>query len=103
MEGFTPAFSKEAIDRAKRYSLARNAGELGLLDTEDFVLAARGLRPQHDLMMGSSDATAAPTMDAHLRRLAEQAVANVVRDSLLDPPGMQAKKEVRKALPNPER
>lgn len=49
-DGFLPAFAGEAIDRAMRYSIARNRGNLGVLETEDFVNAANGLRPQLELM-----------------------------------------------------
>lgn len=50
MHGFLPAFAKEAVDRAIRYNLARNFGDLNVLTTEDFVAAAEGLRPQLELM-----------------------------------------------------
>ena len=53
MEGFMPAFVKEAIDRAKRYNMARHSGKLTKLETADFVEAAKGLRPQLDLMNGN--------------------------------------------------
>jgi transitional endoplasmic reticulum ATPase len=55
MEGFLPAFVKEAIDRTLRYSLARNGGEVETLVTEDFVSAAEGLRPQLELMEGAKE------------------------------------------------
>lgn len=50
MEGFLPAFVKEAIDRATRYSISRNGGKMDRLTTADFVGAAEGLRPQLDMM-----------------------------------------------------
>ena len=54
MEGFLPAFIKESIERAVRHALVRTKGETDIshikLDTEDFILAANGLRPQLDLM-----------------------------------------------------
>lgn len=62
-EGFMPAFVKEALDRAVRYSVSRNAGELSLIGTDDLVAAAEGLRPQLDLMEGASDAAPTNTMD----------------------------------------
>lgn len=55
MEGFLPAFVKEAIDRALRYSIARNEGQVAGLATEDFVHAAHGLRPQLDMMNGAKE------------------------------------------------
>ena len=50
MEGFMPAFCKEAIDRAMRWNLARNEGKPSALETIDFVTAADTLRPQLELM-----------------------------------------------------
>lgn len=73
-EGYMPAFVKEAIDRAKRYSIARNKGTLGQLETADFVQAAEGLRAQFELMEGSSDKLNAPTLD--------QQVAKILRANL---------------------
>lgn len=66
MEGFMPAFVKEAIDRAVRYSIARNAGQLAQLTNDDFVAAANGLRPQLELMNGASEGVGRPTLDASL-------------------------------------
>lgn len=60
MEGFLPAFAKEAYDRAIRYSLSRNRGMQTLLSTADIVDAALGLRPQLELMQ---DAPETPTPD----------------------------------------
>lgn len=87
--GYTPAFVREAIDRAKRYSLARNDGVMQTLDTEDFVLAASGLRKQHLLMEASSDATARPSIDDRLRQVAEESVARVVAARALSPQGVE--------------
>jgi len=53
MDGFLPAFAKEAIDRAARYMLVRGDDEA--LTTDDFVNAASGLRPQLELMEGASE------------------------------------------------
>lgn len=50
MDGFLPAFCKEAIDRALRYAVAREGGKPVALTTADFVAAADGLRPQLALM-----------------------------------------------------
>jgi hypothetical protein len=55
MVGFLPAFVKEALERAVRYSVARNEGEPSVLSTADFVAAAEGLRPQLDLMNDADD------------------------------------------------
>lgn len=54
MDGFMPAFAREAIDRAVRYSLAAH-GHVESLSTEDFVGAANGLRAHLDLMDAASE------------------------------------------------
>ena len=63
MQGYMPAFVREALDRAVRYSVARNNGTLSRIDTEDLVLAAHGLRDQLALMEGASDAANRPTIE----------------------------------------
>ena len=40
MDGYLPAFITEAIDRAKRYNIARHHGVPGVMETEDFTQAA---------------------------------------------------------------
>ena len=54
---FLPAFAKEAIDRAQRYAIVRTNGNPTTLTTEDFVLAAKGLYEQFDLMTGAAERT----------------------------------------------
>ena len=54
-KAFLPAFAKEALDRAMRYGMARSGGEVDLLETTDFVHAARGLQPQLDLMLDADE------------------------------------------------
>ena len=50
LEGFLPAFAAESVQRAVRYSVARNAGKAGVITTDDLVGAARGMRDHLDLM-----------------------------------------------------
>lgn len=76
LEGFMPAFVKEAFDRAIRYSVARNDGEVGTIDTEDLVLAANGLRPQLELMNNASDETRNVRMDDIFGRILTGVVNN---------------------------
>lgn len=68
MEGFLPAFVKEAADRAMRYSIARNNGQIKELTTDDFVDAAIGLRPQLDLMEGAREGKGPEGLASALRR-----------------------------------
>lgn len=69
--GYVPAFAKEAIDRAMRYSIARTGGHLEQVTTDDLVNAATGLRAQHALMAEASESTARPTVDALFREITE--------------------------------
>lgn len=78
MREFMPAFVKEAIDRAKRYSLARNGGKVGKLSTEDFVAAAVGLRPQLDMMNGNKGHEKVDRLTAVTKRV----IADVVRETV---------------------
>lgn len=67
MDGFLPAFCGEAIDRAMRYSIHRTNGKLNTLETDDFVEAALGLRPQLELMEGAGEGRIPPTLDTAMR------------------------------------
>ena len=78
MEGFLPAFAKEAIDRTMRYAIARHGGEVGVLTTGDFVQAARGLRPQLELMQGAPEGAARDTLSLALRREVVKAVDGAI-------------------------
>jgi hypothetical protein len=69
MEGFLPAFCKEAIDRAMRYSLTRNGGAVTTLVTADFVDAAQGLRPQLELMHNADEHSGPDALEAQLGRI----------------------------------
>ncbi len=73
MAGFLPAFAKESIDRAMRYNVARNQGKATELSTQDFVAAAKGLRPQLELMEGAKDSIVRPDLDL--------ALGDVIRDA----------------------
>jgi transitional endoplasmic reticulum ATPase len=73
-EGFMPAFVREAIDRAVRYSVAANDGRLSLIETRDLVEAARGLRRQLQLMEGAKDDVPESPLDAGLRKLVKDSM-----------------------------
>jgi transitional endoplasmic reticulum ATPase len=77
MEGYVPAFVKEAFDRAIRYNIAANNGSLGKIGTVDLIGAAEGLRPQLELMLGASDAGVLPTLDQALKTMVSEAVTGV--------------------------
>lgn len=53
--GFLPAFVTEAVNRAVRFAVVRNGGMPGVIETDDIVNAAIGLRRQHDLMEAANE------------------------------------------------
>ena len=73
--GYVPAFAKEAIDRAMRYSIARNGGVPDQVTTDDLVNAAKGLREQHRLMEAAAEGANRPTLDGVFRDVVEGVVA----------------------------
>lgn len=77
MDGFLPAFAKEAINRAIRYSITRN-GDIDVLTTEDLVNAAVGLRPQFELMSEAVIEKKDPTIDTALLDVVRRAMFPVV-------------------------
>lgn len=85
LDGFMPAFVKEAFDRAVRYNVSRNDGELTQLGTADLVQAAHGLRPQLELMENASDKHTPPRFDGIVRGIMQ----DVVRESVVNLQGSQ--------------
>jgi len=76
MVGFLPAFVKEAVDRTMRYAIARDGGVPTNLTTEDFVGAAKGLRPQLELMEGAKEGIPSDSLSVALRREVVSAIDN---------------------------
>jgi transitional endoplasmic reticulum ATPase len=74
MEGFMPAFCKEAIDRAMRWNLARNQGTPTSLTTADFVSAAEALRPQLELMARAGEAGRADAIGTAIGRTVRNSI-----------------------------
>lgn len=83
MEGFLPAFVKEAIDRATRYNVSRNQGETTKLETSDFVEAAVGLRPQLNLMEGADESQARPALETAFAPVVREAAREVMAGAKL--------------------
>ncbi len=69
MDGFLPAFCREAIDRTVRYNVARHQGASTKLETADFTSAAEGLRPQLELMEGAKEGPGHDSLGAAMRRV----------------------------------
>jgi transitional endoplasmic reticulum ATPase len=83
-EGFLPAFATEAIQRAKMYSISRNGGTPDLINTDDLVNSAEGLRDQLVLMEDAKEGATQPTLDSALKI----AITDVVkRTQLVDSDG----------------
>lgn len=74
MEGFLPAFVKEAIDRSMRYALSRTGGHALSLATDDFVHAAKGLRPQLDLMHGAKEGVTPDDLTTSMKKVVKTVI-----------------------------
>lgn len=82
MEGFMPAFVREALDRAVRYNVARTGSKDIVLDTADIVNAAHGLRPQLELMEGASEGAERDPLSVGFASIVNEALSKTtVRDS----------------------
>jgi hypothetical protein len=76
MKGYLPAFIKEAAERALRYAIARNEGEIDVLQTDDLVYAAEGLRTQYNLMNEADEGAIRPSLDRAFTDAVDSAVEN---------------------------
>ena len=74
-EGYLPAFAREAISRAMLYVIERE-GRPGVIETEDLVAAAMGLRRQRELMQDAQEGVLrVPSVDSAIGNLVESRVA----------------------------
>lgn len=90
MEGFLPAFIKEAIDRAVRYAIVRTSGEPAELVTDDFVDAALGLRPQLELMEGATEGKTPDSLQQAMSKVVTAASQDGVTGTVLTRDGVSA-------------
>lgn len=74
MEGYMPAFCKEAVDRSIRYAVARGNGVVDKITTQDLLHAAHGLRDQFNLMNGAHEGKAKNPLEESLARVVRTAV-----------------------------
>lgn len=77
MEGYLPAYVKEAVDRSLRYAVARTGGVPEKLDTADFVAAALGLRDQLALQEGAGEGTQPDSVGTAIERIVTKAGSNL--------------------------
>lgn len=104
-DGYKPAFVTEFADRAMRYTLARNNGDLNghTIITSDLTDAAASLRPQFEIMEGAKDTRDRDTLTDALREAvapvaetaAETAVRRHVGEQFLNPEDVAAKAKER--------
>lgn len=79
-DGYLPAFAVEATSRAMRYVVARNGGLPGIIETQDLVKAAEGLRPQWQLMQDAGEGK----KDTTIEELVVAAVEDVLGRTKLE-------------------
>ena len=89
MDGMLPAFVKEVADRAFKYVLARNEGNINgwVITGDDLIHAANALRPQLDLMSGARERKELDPMSQQMREAVRLGVADAVREDALDGQG----------------
>jgi transitional endoplasmic reticulum ATPase len=71
MDGYLPAFVREAVDRASRYAIVRTDGNPDVIGTDDLVQAAEGLRDQLKLMEEAPEHNGAWSIDRGIRQIVE--------------------------------
>jgi transitional endoplasmic reticulum ATPase len=84
-EGYMPAFVREGVERALRYTIART-GQLGQITTVDLVRSLNSLRPQFDLHEAANDRREKlPPLDRMFRQMiGEQALSEDTISGVVD-------------------
>lgn len=80
--GFLPAFVVEAARRSQRYSMARNEGRPGVMETNDLVAAADSLRPQLERMEGAREGANRVTFEDQFRGIVENVIGRTTNESI---------------------
>lgn len=73
---FMPAFVGEAAGRAFRYAMVRQGGKPTELNTDDLVNACKGLRDQHDLMLGAHEVQPPETLTTAMEKMVAKVLEN---------------------------
>lgn len=82
MDGYTPAYVREVLDRSLRRNIVRNRGELTEISEHDLVGAANNLRPQLALMHGAPEVRERAGIDGALSGLIEARVGEAIDNRL---------------------
>lgn len=82
MRGYLPAFVKEAVERSLRYAIARGDGVASMVNTDDLVNAANGLRAQHDLMLNAEEHKPGDKLSEVMAGVVRDAIGNQVTESM---------------------
>ncbi|HOY80542.1 MAG TPA: ATP-binding protein [Rhodoglobus sp.] len=78
MDGFLPAFVREAITRAVSFAVTRAQGQGSyVIDTPDLVHASRSLLPQLEALNDAGEGKPKPTLDRAFNELVENALGEV--------------------------
>ena len=85
MEGFYPAFVREAVERAKVFAVSRGKGARNYtLTALDLVKAAHTLKPQLDELNGAKEGEAKPDLESALSATVTKAAQQVVHGTYVD-------------------
>lgn len=79
MQDFVPAFIKEAVDRARVVSLARNEGQIRKLETEDLEIVAGVLNNHLEMMNAAQESTEPDALGTLLDKKIIDGVKKVVQ------------------------
>jgi len=88
MNGFYPAFVREAVERAKSFAISRSGGNTDyLLTTSDLVASAKSLKPQLDVLEKASEKKVTPDLTTALENVVRQMAIEVTNTTTLEPGG----------------
>ena len=82
MEGFAPAWVKEAFDRSMRRNIVRNHGVLSTISGHDLIGAAMNLRPQLKLMDDAPEGAQSVDLEGWLQQAFARASNSAVQRAL---------------------
>lgn len=82
-DGYVPAFATEAINRAMRYRMSRNGGVPDVIETEDLVNAAAGLRPQLALQEAAKEGAKPPAVDTAISKVVTETITPLLNRTVV--------------------